>query len=41
MQWYQDGVLHRDGDKPAVIFPDGRKQWWHHGRPVRDEEGPS
>lgn len=29
--WYQYGRLHRDNDEPAIIFPDGKKQWFKHG----------
>ena len=41
--WYcDDGCcngkeLHRD-DGPAVIYPDGSREWWRHGRRLTDAE---
>ena len=29
--------FHRD-DGPAVIFPDGREEWWQHGMRLTDGE---
>ena len=29
--------LHRD-DGPAVIYPDGTKEWWRHGRKLSEAE---
>ena len=31
LEWWQDGVLHRDGDKPAVIDSNGIMEWWIEG----------
>lgn len=28
--WYRHGQQHRDGGKPAVVFADGRLEWWRH-----------
>lgn len=35
-----DGGLHRDGDLPAVIWPDGTREWWYMRRRHR-EAGPA
>lgn len=35
------GVLHRDGDKPAVISFDGRLEWWKYGKRHRDGDEPA
>ena len=29
--------FHRD-DGPAVIFPDGKEEWWHHGTRLTEDE---
>lgn len=31
LEWWKDGVLHRDGDKPAVIDSNGIMEWWTEG----------
>jgi hypothetical protein len=28
---------HRDGDKPAIIYPNGRREWYINGKLHRDE----
>ena len=43
--WYSNPPLyslpyHRDNDKPAMVFANGRKEWWHYGRRHR-ETGPA
>ncbi len=30
--WCENDVLHRDNDEPAVIYENGQKEWWFHGR---------
>jgi hypothetical protein len=35
-----DGGLHRDGDLPAVIWPDGTREWWYMRRRHR-KSGPA
>ena len=35
------GRLHRDGDMPAEIWPDGTKVWFQHGLKHRDGDMPS
>ena len=37
-EWYKDGHLHRDGDLPATIYKDGRKEWWIHGEPIKQQK---
>jgi hypothetical protein len=32
IEFYKNGKLHRDGDKPAVVLADCRKEWWIDGR---------
>lgn len=29
--WYRDGVIHRDVDLPAIIYPNGCQEWRHRG----------
>jgi len=35
------GQVHRDGDKPAKIYPDGKLEWYIHGRLHRDGDQPA
>jgi len=41
--WYQNGQVHRDGDKPALVHRDGgTREWYQHGmchRETLDEKG--
>jgi hypothetical protein len=39
--WYKDGVLHRDGDLPAVEWPSGTKIWYKDGKLHRDGDRPA
>jgi hypothetical protein len=39
--WYKDGKLHRDGDKPAIIWADGSKCWYKDGLQHRDNDLPA
>ena len=39
--FYKNGRFHRDGDKPAVIFLDGRKEYWKNGVLHRDGDKPA
>lgn len=32
---FRDGVLHRDNDQPAVVWDDGSREWWVHGKRLR------
>lgn len=36
-----EGQWHRDGDKPAVITPGGRCEWWIDGKRHRDDDLPA
>ena len=29
--WFKDGLVHREGGLPAVIYADGSKDWVEHG----------
>ncbi len=40
-KWYQHGLLHRDGDKPARVKPGNRKVWYQHGKIHRDGDKPA
>lgn len=33
--WHDNGKLHRDGDKPAWVGPDGTEAYYYHGLPHR------
>ena len=39
--WYKTSFLHRNGDKPAVIYADGTLQWWKNGLRHRDGNKPA
>ena len=39
-EYYKYGVLHRDGDLPAVITVRGHKEYWKNGKRHRDH-GPA
>jgi len=34
--WYKEGVLHRDGDQPAIICWNGTRIWYKEGWLHRD-----
>lgn len=49
-EWYLNGRLHRDGDLPAVVWPDpdpakiiydAAKEWWVHGKLHRAHDKPA
>ncbi len=40
-RWYKDGVLHRDDDEPAVIYPSGTYEWHKDGKLHRDGDEPA
>lgn len=40
-KWYQKGLLHRDGDLPAVQYYNGDKEWYQRGLLHRDNDLPS
>lgn len=39
--WMKDGKSHRNGDFPAVICIDGRREWRKHGQLHRDNDLPA
>jgi hypothetical protein len=45
-EWYRNGLLHRDGDKPAVISIDKDtgdviQEWWYNGVRHREHDKPA
>lgn len=36
VEWRANGVYHRDGDEPARVFDNGRREWWVNGKLHRD-----
>lgn len=40
-EWLQNGVLHRDGDMPAVLSTDGCKEWFINGQRHRGNNRPA
>ena len=39
-QWYKENNLHRENDKPAVIYP-SEKQWYYNGKKHRENDKPA
>ena len=35
--WFAHGLLHRE-DGPALVYPDGTREWWIDGEFLRREE---
>jgi hypothetical protein len=33
--WYRNDQRHRDNDQPAMIYPDGTKYWFQHGKYIK------
>lgn len=40
-EYIKDGVYHRSGDLPAVVYKDGEKQWFVNGLQHRDGNKPA
>jgi len=40
-KWYQEGMLHRDNDLPAIISRDGVQQWFQNDLRHRDKGRPA
>ncbi len=41
-RWYNKaGQLHRENDKPAIIWQNGYKEWWVNGKIHRDNDQPA
>jgi hypothetical protein len=36
-----DGIVHRDGDLPAIIWADETQEWYKHGKLHRDNDKPA
>jgi hypothetical protein len=41
LNWFKNGKLHRDGDKPSNIWSDGTLWWFKNGKPHRDGDLPA
>ncbi len=39
-RWYNN-LLHRDNDKPAIIYPDSSQEWYINGKRHRDNDKPA
>lgn len=39
--YYKNGELHRDGDKPAIIYSDGSRRWFKNGEYHREGNKPA
>ena len=40
-EWYYEDKLHRENDKPAVVYSDGKKFWYYNGRTHRENGKPA
>jgi len=40
-EWYKYGKLHRDNDKPAIVWDNGSKAWYKSGKYHRNGDKPS
>ena len=40
-EWYVNGRLHREADKPAIEHENGSKEWWVNGKRHRDADKPA
>jgi hypothetical protein len=41
VEYYIDNILHRDNDKPAIEWSNGRKEWLQNGKLHRDDDRPA
>ena len=39
--WFFNGRLHRENDKPAVIYPEEYQAWYFNGRRHREDDKPA
>ena len=39
--WYKNNKIHRDGNEPAIIHPDGTQEYYKHGLLHRDNDEPA
>lgn len=40
-KWHYKGILHRNNDKPAIIYSDGHMVWYKNGMVHRDDDNPA
>jgi hypothetical protein len=40
-EWYENGVLHRDNDLPAIVYSSGSKGWLKNGLKHREHDRPA
>ena len=40
-KWYRYGKLHRENDRPAIIWISGLKEWWYKGKRHRENDKPA
>ena len=40
-KWYQHGLLHREGDQPAIVHADGTLEWYIKGQRHREQDQPA
>lgn len=40
-EWYKDGLLHRDGDRPSAVWTNGSQFWYKEGKLHRDDDKPA
>jgi hypothetical protein len=41
LEWYKNGLRHRDGDKPAIIYSECSLRWYKNGKCHRDGDKPA
>lgn len=41
IKWFLNGKLHREGDKPALLFKNGTKEWYIKGQKHRANDKPA
>lgn len=41
LEWWVRGLLHRDNDKPAIIYKNGEKRWYTNGKLHRANNKPA
>ena len=39
--WYNNDLLHRDNDLPAIIYKDGTQRWYNNNKLHRDNDLPA
>lgn len=41
IKWFLNGKLHREGDRPALLFKNGTKEWYLNGKKHRKNDKPA